>query len=72
LIVRFNVEVCTQPAAFNDVEVYEPLALYVTPFADHVYESQATADDVDDELLLIVKFNVAVFTQPEAFNEVHV
>jgi hypothetical protein len=72
LIVKFNVSVFKQPDAFNDVFVYAPLALYVTPFAPHVYESQATSDIDDDELLLIVKFNVAVFKQPDAFNDVYV
>ena len=72
LIVKFNVAVFTQPAAFNDVDVYAPLALYETPFAAHVYESQATSDIDDDELLLIVKFNVAVFVQPDAFDDVYV
>jgi hypothetical protein len=72
LIVKFNVSVFKQPAAFNDVFVYAPLALYETPFAPHVYESQATSDKDDEELLLIVKFNVSVFTQPAAFNDVFV
>ena len=30
------------------------------------------ADEVDVELLLMVKFKVAVFIQDELFNEVHV
>jgi hypothetical protein len=34
--------------------------------------SQAVADDDDVELLLVVKFNIAVLTQPEAFNDVNV
>jgi hypothetical protein len=34
--------------------------------------SQAVADDDDVELLLIVKFSVAVFTHPAAFNDVNV
>jgi hypothetical protein len=34
--------------------------------------SQAVSDDDDVELLLMVKFNVAVFIQPTAFNEVNV
>jgi hypothetical protein len=72
LIVKFNVSVFTQPAAFNDVFVYAPLALYETPFAPQVYESQATSDKDDDELLLIVKFNVSVFKHPDAFNDVYV
>jgi len=72
LIVKFNVAVFTQPAAFNDVEVYAPLALYETPFAAHVYESHEEALIDDDELLLTVKFNVAVFVQPDAFDDVYV
>jgi hypothetical protein len=70
--VKFNVSVFKHPAAFNDVFVYEPPAVYVTPFADHVYESQEICDDEDAELLLIVKFNVSVFTQPAAFNDVYI
>jgi hypothetical protein len=42
----------------------------VLPF--QVYTSQAVADDDDVELLLIVRFNVAVFAQPAAFNDVKV
>ena len=72
LIVKFNVALFTQPAAFNDVYVYVPPAVYVTPFAAHVYELQAVCVKDDDVLLLIVKFNVAVFTQPAAFNDVYV
>jgi len=72
LIVKFNVAVFTQPEAFNDVEVYAPLALYETPFAAHVYESHEVCDEDDVELLLTVKFNVAVFRQPAAFNDVYV
>jgi hypothetical protein len=34
--------------------------------------SQAVADDDDVELLLIIRFKVAVFTQPGAFNDVKV
>jgi hypothetical protein len=58
LIVKFNVSVFKHPDAFNDVYVYAPLALYVTPFAAHVYESHEVIDELDIELLLIVKFNV--------------
>jgi hypothetical protein len=72
LIVKFNVSVFKHPDAFNDVFVYVPLALYVTPLAAHEYESHEEALIDDDELLLIVKFNVAVFTQPAAFNDVDV
>jgi hypothetical protein len=42
----------------------------VPPF--QVYTSQAVADDDDVELLLIIRFNVAVFKHPAAFNEVYV
>jgi hypothetical protein len=34
--------------------------------------SQAVAEGVEVELLLIVKFKVAVFTQPDALFDVHV
>jgi hypothetical protein len=37
-----------------------------------VYESQLAADADEDELLFTVKFNVAIFEQPDAFNEVDV
>ena len=72
LIVKFNVAVFKQPAAFNDVYIYVPPEVYVTPLAAHVYESQAVCDEADDVLLLIVKFNVAVFKQPAAFNDVYI
>ena len=72
MIVKFNVAVFVQPDAFDDVYVYAPLALYETPFAAHVYESQATSDKDEVELLLIVKFNVSVFKHPDAFNDVFV
>jgi hypothetical protein len=72
LIVKFNVSVFKQPAAFNDVCIYVPPAVYVTPLAAHVYESHEVCVNDDDVLLLIVKFNVAVFTQPAAFNDVFV
>jgi len=38
----------------------------------HVYVLHAVADDDDVELLLMVKFKVAVFKQPETFNDVYV
>jgi hypothetical protein len=41
----------------------------VLPF--QVYTSQAVVDDDDVELLLMVKFNVAVFTHPDTFNDVN-
>jgi hypothetical protein len=72
LIVKFNVAVFKQPAAFNDVFVYVPPAVYDTPFSAHVYESHEVCVNDVDVLLLIVKFNVAVFTQPAAFNDVFV
>ena len=37
-----------------------------------VYASQAVSNDDDVELLLIVRFNVAVFTQAATFNDVNV
>jgi hypothetical protein len=53
------------------VNVYTPLDVYVTPF--QVYESHAVAvASPMDELELIVKFSVAVLTQPAAFNDVNV
>ena len=39
---------------------------------EHAELKQAVAEDDDVELLLIVRFNVAVFTQPAPFNEVKV
>jgi hypothetical protein len=36
LIVKFNVSVFKHPDAFNDVFVYVPPAVYVTPFAAQV------------------------------------
>jgi hypothetical protein len=72
LIVKFNVAVFTQPDVFNEVQVYEPEAVYDVPLHDHVYELHAVAVKLEVVLLLIVKFNVAVFTQPAAFNEVQV
>jgi hypothetical protein len=54
------------------VYVYTPLDVYVAPLDVHVYELQAVCDKVDVELLLTTRFNVAVFTHPEAFNEVYV
>jgi len=64
--------VCTQPEAFNDVFVYVPLAVYVIPFAGHVYELHVVWDIDDAVLFIIIKFKVAVFTQPAAFNDVFV
>ena len=69
-IVKFSVELCTQPAAFNDVFVYTPLEVYIAPLDVHVNELQAVCDKVDVELLLTTRFNVVVFAQPETFNEV--
>ena len=71
LIVRFNVAVFIQPAAFNEVKVYIPLAVYDEPF--HIYELQAVFVEPPFVVLaLIVKINVAVFTQPTPFNDVNV
>jgi hypothetical protein len=44
--------------------------VYVEPF--QVYEPQAVAEDEEVELELIVKFNVAVLEQPDAFKDVYV
>ena len=41
-----------------------PLSVYVTPFQSKL--SQAVTSSEDDELLLIVKFKVAVESQPVA------
>jgi hypothetical protein len=41
LIVKFNVVVKGQPAAFVPTWVYVPEVVYIVPFKDHVYESQA-------------------------------
>ncbi len=72
LIVRFNVAVFKHPEAFNEVYVYTPLEVYIAPLDVHVNELQAVCDKVDVELLLTTRFNVAVFTHPEEFNEVYV
>ena len=40
-----------------------PLSVYVTPFQSKL--SQAVTSSEDDELLLIVKFKVAVESQPD-------
>jgi hypothetical protein len=50
-------------------EVYVPLALYVTPFTDHVYELHALAVVVLFVLGVIVKTNVSVL---HPFTEVYV
>ena len=70
--MRFKVAVFTHPEAFNEVYVYTPLEVYIAPLDVHVYELQAVCDKVDVELLLTTRFSVAVFTHPEAFNEVYV
>jgi hypothetical protein len=72
VIVKFNVSVFTQPAAFNDVFEYEPLAVYVTPFEAHVYEAGEVIVLEFVVLLFTVKFNVSVFKHPDAFNDVFV
>ena len=67
VMVNVNVAVFTQPAVFNEVNVYVPLTVYVTLFAAHVYESHEDVVRLPFVvLLLIVRFNVAVFTQPLA------
>jgi hypothetical protein len=63
LIVKFNVAVFTQPAAFNDVFIYVPPAVYVTPFSAHVYELQAVCDSDVVVLLLIVSCKYVVSKQ---------
>jgi hypothetical protein len=45
---------------------------YVTPLHAQVYESHAVVDELDVTEVLIVKFNVSVFKQPAAFNDVFV
>ena len=70
LMVKFKVAVYIQPELFNEVHVYIPDPVYVTLLHDQLYESQAVADSVDVELLLMIKFKVAVFTQAELFNVV--
>jgi len=72
LIVKLRNTVESQPAAFVNVEVYVPLVVYVVPFADHVYESQAMALCKLDVAVLIVKFNVAIESHPAAFVSVAV
>ena len=67
MIVKFNVTVESQPAAFVKTFVYAPEAVYVVPFSAHVYESHAVADVDDDVGWVIVKFNVIVESQPAAF-----
>jgi hypothetical protein len=53
LIVKFNVAVFIQPDELGDVKVYTPLAVYVKPFAAHVYESQEVSVKVDVEPLFV-------------------
>ena len=71
-IVKFSVAVCTQPEAFNDVFVYAPLVEYVIPFAAHVYELHVVWDMEDIVLLSTIRFNVAVFMQPDGALDVKV
>jgi len=65
LIVKFNVDVKVQPAAFNEVAVYVPLAVYVVPF--HKYELHAVIVALP---FVVTGFTVivlvAVFVQPAA------
>ena len=72
LIVRFNVAVESQPAVFVNVAVYVPLVVYVVAFADQVYESHAVTVSDPNVELLIVRFNVAVESQPAVFVNVAV
>ena len=64
--------VCIQPDAFNEVAVYEPLVVYVMPFADQVYELQAVSLTEDMVPVSMVKSNVTVLVHPAAFNDVAV
>jgi hypothetical protein len=63
-MVNANVLVSGHPAAFVLVEVYVPLEVYVCPFTDQVYVSQAETVWLDDVLLLIVNTNDLVSGQP--------
>jgi hypothetical protein len=72
LTVKFNVAIESHPAAFVNVAVYEPEFEYVIEFADHVYELHAVTDSEPDELLLTVKFSVAIESHPAAFVNVAV
>ena len=70
LIVKFNVAVESQPAAFVPIQVYTPLVVYAVPF--HVYDTHSETVVVDVVGDRIVKFNVAVESQPAAFVPIHV
>ena len=72
VIVKFNVSVCVHPAAFNEVAVYVPDVVEVVRFTTHVYVPQAVSLVLFDDLLLIVRFKVAVCVHPPAFNDVAV
>ena len=64
-IVNANTAVESQPAALvNPVLVYEPLAVYVTPF--HEQLTQFDADVLLDVGCLIVNTNTAVESHPAA------
>jgi hypothetical protein len=64
-IVKFNVAIESQPAAFVVLNVYTPDAVYVLPF--QLYELHALSVDVDVEERRMVKFKVAVESQPASF-----
>jgi hypothetical protein len=63
-MVKFNVAVESQPAAFVPLQVYVPLVVYVVPF--HKKLLQTFAVEVDTLLLRMVKFNVITESQPTA------
>ena len=64
MIVKFKVAVESQPTALVVANVYVPLSVYVIPFQSKL--SQAVASSDEEELLLIVKFAVAVCVQPDS------
>ena len=71
VIVKFNVTMLSQPAAFVPVQVAVLLdVVYVVPFQS--YESHETMVSVAYEGWLIVKFNVTMLSQPAALVPVHV
>ena len=71
LIVKFNVTMLSQPAAFSLTQIAVLLdVVYVVPFQS--YESHATMVSVAYDGWLIVKFNVTVLSQPAALVPVHV
>ena len=54
----------SQPTALVVAKVYVPLSVKLTPFQSKL--SQAVTSSDEEELLLIVKFKVAVESQPTA------